>query len=163
MRRQPEARFTFWGPLPLSGPEPALKALIDHPATRFLGLTRPERILDEASTVDVWLLPFRLEKLQGAPLNSHKVLEYLATGRAVVMNWLEAYDGNQLVHLARRDGSSALPNLLDDVLSRLDTVNAPEMMARRRAYALGHSYSRHFDRISALAGLDTLMRRRDAA
>lgn len=162
VRRHPEARFTLWGPLPTVGIGPVLQALIDHPATQFPGLTQPKLIVEVAETVDVWLLPFRTEKLLGGPLNSHKVLEYLATGRAVVMNWLEAYDGNPLVHMPPRKGSAGLPDLLDRVLACLDKVNAPDMAARRRTYALEHSYNGHIDHIFDLTGLSDLTKLRDA-
>lgn len=163
VRRHPEARFTFWGPLPKVDLELPLRALLANPSVQFPGATSSQRIVEQARGVDVWLLPFRTEKLLGGPLNSHKVLEYLATGRVVVMNWLEAYASNPLVCHTARNQEQALPDLLDATLASLDVVNAPEMMARRRTFALERSYSAHLDRIEEITGLEAIMSDRHAA
>lgn len=149
--RHPEARFTFWGPLPTrEATDPALTDLISRPGTRFPGLATQAAILAGADEIDVWLVPFRPERLPGGALNSHKILEYLSTGRAVVMNWLEAYDSNPLVDMLPTPESTGLADLLDRVLSDLGRVNAPDMMARRRGFALDSTYDRHLARVLSL-------------
>lgn len=138
------AQFTFWGPLPSS--EEAnrwLAQLIAHPRTRFPGFASQAAILEESGRIDVWLLPFDGTKVPGGrPINSHKVLEYLSTGRVVAMTWLEAYDGNELVEMAPRFDGSRLSDLVRRVLADLARLNEPELMARRRAFALERTYDR---------------------
>lgn len=149
--RHPEVRFTFWGPTP--PPEeidPALADLIGRPGTRFPGLAQPDAILAEADSIDVWLVPLRADRLPGGALNSHKILEYLSTGRVVVMNWLEAYVDNPLVEMLPEANRGELAILLDRVLADLDRVNAPEMMARRRNFALERAYDRHLAHVLSL-------------
>lgn len=161
--RHPEAKFTFWGPLPKGTVAPPLGRIKNSPSTSFPGLAPTSEILAQVAGVDVWLIPFRAEKLLGGPLNSHKVLEYLSTGKAVVMNWLEAFEGNELVNMLDRDESGGLPDLLDRVLADLDKANAPSLMQDRRSYALARTYDRHLDRILAAAGLGGLGDHRNAA
>jgi hypothetical protein len=145
--RNPLARFTFWGPFPDdSSADADLRRLLRHPAIRFPGLTSAERIVTESHDVDVWLLPFRPDRLLGGALNSHKILEYLSTGRAVVMTWLEAYEGKDVVFTLPRSGGS-LADLLQQVLANLEEANSPEMISRRRAFALESTYDRLLDRV----------------
>ena len=156
LTRHPQARFTFWGPKPpTSADTAALTRILGQPNARFPGLTPPAQILAEAPGVDVWMVPFVAEKLPGGPLNSHKILEYLSTGKAVVMSWLDAYDGNALVHMLPEAGQSgtALADMLDRVLADLDNANAPQAMAARRDFALARSYDRHLARILQTVGL----------
>lgn len=155
VRRHPEGRFTFWGPLPDENRRPvALKAVLAAANAAFPGLTQPETVIAQSGDVDVWLLPFLSEKLDGGrPLNSHKVLEYLSTGKVVLMSWLEAYEGNPLVNAADRPESRDMPDRLDRLLTNLASVNSPEQQAARRAYALERSYERHLDHILSLTKL----------
>lgn len=156
LRRHPNARFTFWGPMPAQ-PCSELARIIAHPATRFPGLTLPERILADAEDVDLWLAPFRTELMPGGALNSHKILEYLATGRAVASTRLEAYEGNPLVSMPNPSVGETLPDLVDRLLEEVHRLNTSIQMARRRAFALGHAYDQHLDRVLATIGhLDTV-------
>lgn len=150
LTRHPQARFTFWGPVPEpKDPDTALTRILAHPNAAFPGLTLPEQVLAGASGIDVWLVPFAADKLPGGPLNSHKILEYLSTGKAVVMSWLEAYDGNPLVHMLPDRYSTGLADLLARVLADLHSANAPQAMEARRAFALEQSYDRHLETIYA--------------
>jgi hypothetical protein len=153
LRRHPQARFTFWGPLPNAALDRLLQGIVEHPATRFQGLTAPERILHEAADVDLWLIPLRANRLPSGPLNSHKVLEYLATGKAVAMNWLEAYADNPLVYMPDAAANEALPDLVDRLLVDFERINANALVARRRAFALERSYDRQLERVLDTAGL----------
>lgn len=151
VERHPSARFTFWGPLPAKeATNPVLSKLLSFPCVSFPGLKRPEDILSNAEEIDIWLVPFVTEKFPGGALNSHKILEYLSTGRTVVMNWLEAYDGNPLVEMLPTRDSTGLADLLDEALANLDSLNAPEMMARRRKFALDRTYDRHMEYIMSI-------------
>ncbi len=155
VRRHPEVRFTFWGPLPVEQRRSeSLKVVLAAANVAFPGLTLPETVIAESGDVDVWLLPFLSEKFDGGrPLNSHKVLEYLATGKVVLMSWLEAYEGNPLVNSAANPESRDLPDRLDRLLIDLSKVNATIQQNSRRTYALERSYERHLDHVLSLTGL----------
>ncbi len=147
-----EAEFTFWGPLPSpKDANPALAQLLQHPRARFPGLTTQSAILKAANGVDIWLLPFDTANVPGGrPLNSHKVLEYLSTGRVVVMTWLEAYERNPLVEMLPRSGNGGLAALVSRVLGDINRLNAPQLMEQRRAFALERTYDRNILHIENL-------------
>lgn len=152
--RHPEVRFTFWGPLQLENDRPeSLRTVLAAANAVFPGLSSPETIIAKSADVDVWLLPFLSEKFNsGRPLNSHKVLEYLATGKVVLMSWLEAYEGNPLVNSPVNPESRDMPDRLDRLLIDLDKVNTTIQQNARRTYALERSYERHLDNILSLTG-----------
>ena len=153
--RHPEARFTFWGPLPKAGCTPAvLRTVLSATNVTFPGLTSPEEIIAQSVDVDVWLLPFLSEKFEsGCPVDSHKVLEYLSTGKVVLMSWLEAYRGNSLVSMSDGPEIRDLPGRLDQLLDDLTVANASELCEARRSYALARSYERRLDQILEITGL----------
>jgi hypothetical protein len=87
--------------------------------------------------------------------NSHKVLEYLSTGRAIVSTHVSAYrDQGGLIRMAHPDNELEFPILFRDTISRLDEFNSPPFQEARREFALDNTYSRQLDRIeSRLASL----------
>lgn len=153
--RHPEAAFTFWGPYPPEGRRSAaMDKIMAAGNASFPGLTPPEAIIEQSGKVDVWLLPFVAEALQGgAALNSHKVLEYLSSGKAVLMSWLEAYEGSELVYMADSIESHDLPDRLDRLLANVEEINSPALQEARRRYAIERSYDSHLDRILFLIGI----------
>ncbi|SLN74538.1 hypothetical protein TRL7639_04546 [Falsiruegeria litorea R37] len=155
LTRHPQARFTFWGPHPApDAANTALTQIVARPNAFLPGLTAPAQILTQASSVDVWLVPFIADKLLGGPLNSHKILEYLSTGKVVVMSWLDAYSGNPLVHMLPDRHSTALAEVLDQVLANLSTANNLQSMEERRAYAMARTYDQHLAHILRVAKID---------
>jgi hypothetical protein len=156
LHRHPEALFTFWGPLPdMGNADVGLQEIISNTHARFPGLTPPDRIIEDSKSVDAWLIPFCSDKLLGGAIDSHKILEYLSTGKAIVMSWLEAYKDNQLVYMLPSSDSVGLADLLDNVLRDLPNVNSIENMKRRSAYALERTYDRHLEQIFTVAGVDS--------
>lgn len=152
LRRRPDARLTCWGPLPAALP-PALAAIRARPGTRFPGLTPPERILNESGDIDLWLAPFRAERLPGGPIDSHKILEYLATGRAVAAIRLAAHADNPLVAQPDPARGETFADLVVRLLAEPAALNPPDLAARRRAQALACSYDRRLDQVLARIGL----------
>lgn len=152
-RRHPGARFTLWGPVPQPPQlDPDLAQLSALPHVALPGLTPPEEIVAAADTVDVWLAPILSERKPGGSLDAHKIMEYLATGKVILSSWVAAYEGDEMLVMAPRDQPGRLPDLLDAVLADLDRHNTPDLMQRRRSYALSRSYECHLDRILEMAG-----------
>lgn len=151
LHRRPDARLTCWGPLPAALP-PALAAIRARPGTRFPGLTPPERILEQAGDIDLWLAPFRPDRLPGGAIDSHKILEYLATGRAVASVRLAAHADNPLVAQPDPARGETLPDLVIRLLAAPEALNPPDLAACRRAHALACSYERRLDQVLARIG-----------
>ncbi len=57
--------------------------------------------------------------------NSHKLLEYLATGRPVVINYTDEYKNNDLVVMAQ--DNEALPLLFSKVINTWISTLLPEL------------------------------------
>jgi hypothetical protein len=149
-----EADFMFWGPLPVPD-HAAFQALQAQPNTQFLGLTPPTEIARAGATVDIWTLPYDRALLGVNPISSHKILEYLASGKVVVMDHQAGHVSNPHVVMTQSSGDGSLPMLLDQTLAQLDVVNAPDRIAARRAYALDCTYDKRLAYITDLVKLPT--------
>jgi teichuronic acid biosynthesis glycosyltransferase TuaH len=103
---------------------------------RYLGARPFEELRSYLKVIDVGLVPYGATEFNkySFPL---KTLEYLAAGRAVVSTSLPAVQslGTDLVSLADTPADFASSVARDASLSR-----APELVDRRRAFALRHSW-----------------------
>lgn len=153
--RNPQADFHIIGPHSRHGETSApsnvpLDALCAMSHCVVHGAMPSDRILALAETVDIWLVCYDARKSRDGATNSHKILEYLATGNAVLCNRIAAYEGSDLVEMTAGDDNRDMPRRIGDMLARLDVVNAPEQRRRRALYALSLSYEASLRRIDAL-------------
>lgn len=74
--------------------------------------------------------------------NHHKILEYLSTGKPVVMNFTDEYkDKTDLVAMSNENAE--LPLLLSNVVKNMALYTSVELAQKRREYALSNSYQHH--------------------
>ena len=155
----PEAEFHFWGPCEIppymgrvANDIPAfIEFLRAAPNVRLHGPTLSGILASEMQEMDVFLLAYSASTPKYDCSNSHKILEYLSTGKVTVSSRISTYaDRKDLLVMPEDGDNSRLPALLDQTLLRLDELNAPACQERRRAFALDHTYGRQVDRIADL-------------
>ena len=109
------------------------------------GLLPAADILAQTKDIDLWLVCYDIARRPDAAINAHKVLEYLATGKAVLSNYISAYEGARLLHMPATRSNDDMPAILARVLADPERTNSAAEMARRAAFALEHSYSANLD------------------
>jgi glycosyltransferase involved in cell wall biosynthesis len=135
----PEVEFHFWGDGTLHGANVTLH-----------GARPPALVAGEIQGMDAFLVCYDARRDRGAGYNTHKMLEYLSTGKVVVSSRISAYEPHRdLIQMSRRDDNGDLPGLLDDALRRLSELNGAELQRRRLTLALQNGYAAHVDRIEA--------------
>ncbi len=112
----PELVFNLYGPYDLDYPVPMLRDTLTLPNVRLKGLVDRTTLVGELRNADVLLVCYNAERLGPVVANSHKILEYLATGHPVVSSWTEEYaDRTHLVHMSKARWD--LPSVFDRVVS----------------------------------------------
>jgi teichuronic acid biosynthesis glycosyltransferase TuaH len=130
--------------------EPArLEALLARPGVAHVGPRRFEELLPYLKAIDVGLVPYANSRFNrnSFPL---KTLEYLAAGRPAVSTPLPAVRSlrTELVALAEAPADFAAA-----VLREAPRARQPGMVAERRAFAAGHSWSARAEQLAGLLGL----------
>lgn len=124
-------------------------ALTERPNVQWVGPKPYAEMPSYLRLIDVGLTPYADNEFNRAsfPL---KTLEYLAAGRAVVATPLPAVTwlGTDLVSTA-----STPPEFAARVRAALALPRTEELVARRRAFARGHSWDRRAEQLAALLGL----------
>ncbi|MEO1324499.1 MAG: hypothetical protein AAFV59_16020 [Pseudomonadota bacterium] len=109
----------------------------------FVGPKSTDEILEMSRDIDVWFMAYDRERDIDGGTNPHKLLEYLATGKVVVTNWVESYCDSDLIIMPATSSNVELPRILGRAISELQVVNAPEERARRARFTLGLGYDAH--------------------
>ena len=152
-----DAEFHFWGPYQISEGDEIESAAESREFVRFLqhapnvilhGPVASDVLAAGMRDIDCFVLSYSLHSTESDRSNSHKILEYLSTGKVVVSSRISSYAGREdLLRMPAGDDDSELPGLLRDTLSRLDEFNAPPLRRVRQAFALDNTYPKQVDRI----------------
>jgi hypothetical protein len=159
MRENPCVEFHFWGQAeaPRNADIPTIEflaALKAFPNCRLRGVQSADVFASQLEEMDIFLLAY--QKNPKDPdfdfSNSHKVLEYLSTGRVVLSSPLSEYDNHPPDFIVFADGNTmeSFVRQFSRVLGDLEYLNGPVLAKLRRAYALENSYSHHWEKIRSI-------------
>jgi glycosyltransferase involved in cell wall biosynthesis len=163
-RRHPKAQLFLMGPL--SGAfgestrldpemEAALRAL---PNVHFTGALPYDHVPAWLEAMDVLLIAYDPKALGNPATSSHKLLEYLASGRVVLSSHLEDHADLDGLMVMARPGRS-ITEAIDKVILDLDDLNAPKLKQERKAYAASRTYTGYLQQIAtALAMIERAAR-----
>lgn len=147
VNENPDITFNFWGPAHHDDP------LGNYSNVKLNGILSTRDLARCLSEIDILLLCYRKSRWYDKS-NSHKLLEYLSTGRPVVGSRLSQYraEWGDLYVASDDEDDETLSAKFRWVVENLTNLNAPELVARRQRFALDHTYARQLDRVSALVG-----------
>lgn len=137
-------------------PGDVMAKLASQENVKMMGRLEAADILVLAADIDIWLISYDRNKTPDGSVNPHKILEYMATGRAILSSRLDTHaDRDDLVYMAPTRDNGALPTMLGDLAQRMDDINAPQRQRRRAEYALRYSYSENIKLIDRLLAVAT--------
>jgi hypothetical protein len=153
IQNHPKLHFHFFGPYELSAQEGKNTAL--HHFIHFLknaenvtlyGLQDQKKIIKFNKIIDIYLATYKKTKHYNAD-NSHKILEYLSTGKIVVSNLLSTYKESELFLMPKTFSNQNLPELFEESINNWSDFHTLEKRKARIQFALDHSYDRQLDKI----------------
>lgn len=154
--RHPDIEFVFAGNNQPDKAKPEFRASVEagiaslraFENVRLIGPRPAAELPTWMATADILLLAYDWERFGPQVYNSHKIMEYLGSGKVVVANRTESYRGSDLLVMA--DSADEFCQRFSDVLANLERYNAPDCMELRRQFAQSHSYARQVERILKL-------------
>lgn len=145
---QPSVEFHFWGPITEAS---TLASLRMAPNCTFHGTVPKDALADAAANMDCFLIAYSANARESDLSNAHKLLEYFATGRAVIATPMDCYRNEpDLLTMAPSSDRATFLTHVANTLAALPTLNAQAPAARRKATALAHTYDHNIARIDAL-------------
>jgi glycosyltransferase involved in cell wall biosynthesis len=150
--QNPEVEFHFIGPKKSSNlgtfketdiiPKlEQLKNVVLH------GEMHPKDVARTIIGFDLFLICYDPERVGKVASNSHKILEYLSTGKVVVSSRMSTYDdlASELFQMSR--DSRELPALFKETVAQLESFNSKQRQEKRIAFATANTYDAHLKRI----------------
>lgn len=154
----PEMEFHFWGPYSQEGNNltsaevPAdlqefIEFLKGQPNVLLHGVKEQSALASALFEMDAFLFLYSAGKDPNKASNSHKLLEYLSTGKPVISTYVSNYAGTNLLEMDGTEDEHRLPALFRKVMENLATYNAPARQQQRIQFALDNTYNRQVIRI----------------
>ncbi|MBW7942892.1 MAG: hypothetical protein H3C64_11015 [Candidatus Kuenenia stuttgartiensis] len=111
------------------------------------GFLHPRELVRSLNEMDGFLLCYKPDYKNYHAENSHKVFEYLSTGKVLITTYLSIYQDNHLMKMSGKDNNEALINIFTDTIKLLEIENSPEIQKDRIILALDNTYNRQIKRI----------------
>ena len=146
VEENPELIFHFIGPFKKHSPLASKLRLFHHCILigRVSSEDLPRRFLD----VDMFFMCYD-GSIKDVNSNHHKILEYLSTGKPVVMNFTDEYNTRRdIVMMA--DDNRELPDLFKNVLNNYGKYSQKEIVEKRIGFARSNTYQAHVEKISGI-------------
>jgi glycosyltransferase involved in cell wall biosynthesis len=148
--------FHFWGTSSIK-PETGRKAadfinfLTNQPNAHLHGIKTPEELVMALSHMDAFLLAYVFIEGESDRSNSHKILEYLSTGKVIISSFVETYKADEpLICMSSDTDDDQLPVLFGNVIKHLDHYNSGSLQKKRIELALENSYENQINKIETL-------------
>ncbi len=138
--------FDFIGPY---GKNSSLALSLKHlKNARLIGKVPSSELPARLKQCDLFLMCYD-GKNREVNSNHHKIIEYLATGKPIVMNYTDEYkDKRDMLTMA--DENHQLPGLFTEVVDRYQELTADGLRQKRIAFAQSNSYSNHVATIDGI-------------
>ncbi|MFB6258250.1 MAG: hypothetical protein ABEH38_06125 [Flavobacteriales bacterium] len=144
LRRFPDPCFHFFGPA-FEG-DAFLERLKEFDNAVLHGPLPAEDVRSSLASMDILLILYNAESYRKQVAAPHKMMDYLASGKAVVATWMEEHREHcDLIRMVERQ-EDFIP-AFEEVIRDLDIWNSPELQKRRKAIAETRTYDKLLDRI----------------
>ena len=155
--QNPQVLFHFWGPCSIdSNSDYQSQVIADFIAwlqqrnnVRLHGPVDPSTLANAMRKIDLFFLSYSLHPTESDRSNSHKLLEYLSTGRVVVSSQFDTYQhiSPEVLLMPKSNDDHELPDLFKQAVKNISTLNNQQRQGARLRLALANRYTDHLDLI----------------
>ncbi|MCW5913721.1 MAG: hypothetical protein KIT66_03855 [Chitinophagaceae bacterium] len=158
----PEIQFNIWGPVGLkdnnvSGADVTkekqnfIQFLREQKNVVFRGVKTPDVLAKEIQEMDAFLFIYSSEKDMNEAANSHKLMEYLSTGKAVFSTFVSQFRDSGLL-VMDEPGGNDFSGFFNREIKKIGQYNTTAEQMKRISFAKDNSYRKQIDRIEKFLG-----------
>lgn len=127
-----------------------LKFLQNSSNVKLQGFLQPGELAKELQNMDALVLCYRPDYKNYFGENTHKMLEYLSTGKAIISTHITLYANSEFIKMTNQGKDEDLPFLFTQSLKNLKALNSDELYKKRISFALNNTYAHQIERIGAI-------------
>ncbi|MBL4898766.1 MAG: hypothetical protein JKX76_03845 [Colwellia sp.] len=151
IKSHPDLNFYFYGKSDVSDSTPdVMKNFVtlirNSDNCKLMGVVNPTELAGEINTMDIMILCYDMNVMSRGN-NSHKILEYLSTGKPIVSNYIGLYEGSGLLEMLESTDNSKYVELFDNTILNLRALQSESESEKRRSFALDNTYKKQIKRI----------------
>lgn len=157
MQETPSCRFHIYGWAPdqkKHATSAFWQQLLALNNVQFHGKQSPSELAQKIQDMDVLLLCYKPDYKRYHAENSHKIMEYLSTGKPVVSTCISIFEHTGLLYMTPKDKNEELLSLLQQVTKQPSLYSNAAEAEKRIRFALEHTYARHAEQLIQLAELN---------
>ncbi|MCO6499211.1 MAG: hypothetical protein J5I47_02405 [Vicingus serpentipes] len=113
--------------------------------TFFTGVLSKSKLQQTLHFFDAFLMCYNDKKFPIQVSNSHKILEYLSTGKTIISYPIFTYKNSNLIEIVNENHE--LPERVHEIANTINEFNSNEKKEMRIAYAKNNSYPQQIKRI----------------
>ncbi len=167
IEKHPEVEFHFLGPYEKKG-SPFVNSssegnfrfinfLKEQTNVIFHGTVKSSGVINIIKDFDIFLLCYKNSE-SFASDNSHKILEYLSTGKVVVSSYLKEYINKDFIVMCKEESAEEFNLLFTNVVENISEFNSSVRSRERINYALDHTYERQLKKIVDALILNSILK-----
>lgn len=148
-----QLNFVFIGPYQKSnlgnnGNNSEINKLLQLKNTTLTGSLTKKELVKSLPYFDLFWLCYNHKKYPIEVSNSHKILEYLSTGKVVISNQVSSYSNSSLLKMV--NNNNKLSSTIKEVAGKLSFYNTTIKQEKRTFFAKSNSYSNHIKKIESI-------------
>jgi glycosyltransferase involved in cell wall biosynthesis len=150
----PNVDFLFVGPLTKSNLSNNSNAssipsqIQKYSNVHFLGAVASAKTINYLNAADILLVSYRYLEFPKQLASSHKILEYLATGKPILATWTEEFEDQELLYMAK--SKDEFIHLFEWVMLNIDDLSNDVNTLARKKFASENTYEKLLDRIEEI-------------
>lgn len=154
IQKNPDVQFNFVGPYGKSNLGEVKTTnylrLSKYSNCYFHGVVDRGELLSFVSSYDLFILCYDQKKYPIRVSNSHKLLEYLCTGKMVISNYFPLYEGKSKNMFKMINDLDQLGEELKKTLETIEDWNSEINQKARIGFAADHTYSKQLGKIEKI-------------
>jgi len=120
--------------------------LKSQPNVILHGAVKSQDLVERMKDFDIFLLCYQKSLVRGN-YNSHKILEYLSTGKLIVSSFINEYAGKDFILMCKENDTDEFCSLFSEAVNNIDKFNNEDQSKKRIQYALDNTYEMQLKRI----------------
>lgn len=115
---------------------------------KLYGSLSPENLVERYTDMDAFLLCYKPDNKNYHTENSHKIFEYLSTGKVLISTPITIYKHNKLFCMSA--DNETFEATFNNAITALEQYNGIECMKERVLFSLDNEYKRQIERIETI-------------